>query len=85
MPVKTKLEDAVTGQARCDHIVGFALSAFPQYGERDGLVRASENADADEAFKYCPLCGHALSDVSLLSISDSLKRTTRCEPLQSID
>ena len=31
----------------CDHVVGFRLAPFPQFGERDELVRASEGFDVD--------------------------------------
>lgn len=49
--------NTVTGQ--CDHIVGFLISDFPQYGERDRLVRASENEGSTQGFRFCPACGVA--------------------------
>jgi len=48
----------VTGQ--CDHIVGFLLSDFSQYGETDRLIRATEDSGATQPFNYCPLCGERL-------------------------
>lgn len=47
--------DTVTGQ--CDHIVGFFMSEFSQYGESDRLIRESESVRVDQAFTYCPICG----------------------------
>lgn len=54
-----KVEDAVTGQ-KCDHIVGFILSDYPQYGENDRLARESEGVSVSEMFSFCPLCGDDL-------------------------
>ena len=41
----------------CDHIIGFHLAAYPQYGEIDRLIRVSEKIEPNEPFNYCPLCG----------------------------
>jgi hypothetical protein len=70
------VQDAVTGQ--CDHIVGFILSDFPQFGGTDGLVRKSEGALVSEAFNFCPLCGCELTP----SIQETLSRTGLSEHLQ---
>ena len=45
----------------CDHVVGFALCAFRQHGERDRLVVASESVVPDDKFAFCPRCGASLS------------------------
>jgi hypothetical protein len=55
-----KIKDTVTGQQQCEHIIGFLLSDFPQFGERDRLVMGSENAVVSTAFCFCPLCVDAL-------------------------
>ena len=53
----SKLEDVAT---KCDHIVGFVLSEFPQYGEQDGLIRMSDNnPNVSLRFNFCPVCGVA--------------------------
>jgi len=44
----------------CDHIIGFGYSPFPQHGDRDYLVNASDGEPADEPFAYCPKCGASL-------------------------
>ena len=67
----------VTGQQQCDHIIGFVLSNFPQYQERDRLARASDNEFFDnyeQVFKYCPLCGEALPHALACSTGFSLKQ-----------
>lgn len=45
---------------QCNHIIGFLLCDFPQYGETDRLIRATEGSGATEPFNYCPLCGEML-------------------------
>ena len=52
----------MTGQ--CDHIVGFLLADYPQYGEQDMLVRASEAVTPSESFAFCPVCGEGLFQLS---------------------
>ena len=48
----------MTGQ--CDHLMGMVISPFPQFGEMDRLVKASEHISVDEPFTYCPMCGSVL-------------------------
>lgn len=47
----------MTGLRECNHIVGFDRGTFPQHGDVDRLVWASEKTDASEPFSYCPCCG----------------------------
>ena len=61
-------DTTVTG--RCDHIVGFSESAFPQYGDADHLVHLSEvfdpvSSDLSISFSYCPICGSSLAPALL--------------------
>ena len=43
-------------ELKCDHMTGFFLTGFPQYGVSDRLVRSSDAIKATVVFNFCPLC-----------------------------
>lgn len=55
----------------CDHIVGFALSDFPEHGGTDCLVKQSESIQVTTQFHFCPNCGVRIlsnnQDMSILN------------------
>ena len=76
MPSGPKLDDAVTGQ--CNHIIGFHVDEFPQFGGDDRLIRANEQFSVGVPFTFCPLCGLELTPSTQGQPTQILPR----EPLQ---